>query len=652
MQLVRLRSTSLLALFLVTGCLMPSGSPREVERHDAKTFYSTTSFTGAAFSPDGKRLLVSCDESGIFNAYALDIENGALEQLTRSTTNAVFSVDFFPDDERFLYTSDQGGNELNHLYVQLPDGKALDLTPGDELKAMFVRWGADERSFYVLTNERDPQFFDLYRYRFGPVTAIEAAAKDEIAPGFQRELLFQNPGGYDISNVSRDGRWVALTKSNDNADSDVFLGRTDSPDAELLHVTPHTGKVQNSVADFSPDGRTLYLTSNEASEYDRVWSYDIESGKRELAFEDDDWDVSFYYFSEDGRWLVTGVNEDARTELGVQDADSGREVELPRMPAGDVTGVSFEEGGSRMAFYVNGDTSPSNIHVLDLGNRRHERLTSALDPAIAQEDLVEAENVRYESFDGLEIPALLYRPHPASRENPVPALVWVHGGPGGQSRHGYNATLQHLVNHGYAVLAVNNRGSSGYGKTFFHADDRKHGIEDLQDCIHGRRYLETLDWVDGKRVGIIGGSYGGYMVCAALAFEPQSFDVGVDIFGVTNWLRTLESIPPWWESFRADLYAELGDPAVDRERLEARSPLLHAAKIEKPLLVIQGKNDPRVIEAESEEIAAAVRKKGVPVEYICFPDEGHGFRNKENRIRASEAYVTFLDRYLKATPAN
>ena len=157
--------------------------------------------------------------------------------------------------------------------------------------------------------------------------------------------------------------------------------------------------------------------------------------------------------------------------------------------------------------------------------------------------------IRYPSYDQLAIPALLYKPHSASAANKVPALVWVHGGPGGQSRVAYNPDIQFLVNQGYAVLAVNNRGSSGYGKTFFHMDDRRHGEVDLKDVVHGRRYLEGLDWVDKVRVGILGGSYGGYMVCAALAFEPEAFDVGIDIFGVTNWVRTLESIPPWWTSF-------------------------------------------------------------------------------------------------------
>lgn len=616
--------------------------PREVPRHEAEAFFATTSISGADFSPDGRRILVTSDRTGVFNAWAQPAEGGPMEPLTTSTTDAIFAVAWFPADGRFLYTSDQGGNELNHLFVREPNGKAIDLTPGTELKAGFLDWSGDGRSFFALTNERDPKFFDLYRYS---IAGSAGPTATEIAPGYSRELIFQNPGGYEVNDVSRDGRMAALTKNRNNADSDVYLVDLSAP-GEFIHVTPHEGDVVHGVMDFSPDGLTLFYASNAGSEFDRVWAYELESKDRKVVFADD-WDVTAYQFSRDGRFLGTAVNADARTKLRVFDAKSGRELPLPVVEGSDVRGIVFESGKDRMAFYASSDVSPANLFVTDLAGGTPRRLTDARNPEIEPADLVEAEIVRYPSFDDLEIPALLYRPHQASPSSPVPALVWVHGGPGGQSRKGYNPMIQHLVNHGYAVLAVNNRGSSGYGKSFHHMDDRKHGDVDLQDCIHGRRYLEGFDWVDGERVGIIGGSYGGYMVCAALAFTPEAFDVGIDIFGVTNWLRTLESIPPWWEDFRESLYAEMGDPKEDKARLEARSPLFHAKNIVRPLLVVQGANDPRVLQAESDEIVAAARKNGVPVEYVLFPDEGHGFRNRKNRITASDAYVRFLDGHLR-----
>ena len=203
------------------------------------------------------------------------------------------------------------------------------------------------------------------------------------------------------------------------------------------------------------------------------------------------------------------------------------------------------------------------------------------------------------------------------------------------------------MNHGYVVYGINNRGSSGYGKTFYAMDDLKHGDADLDDCIASKQMLIDTGYVDADRIGIIGGSYGGYMVCAALAFRPDAFKVGVNIFGVTNWLRTLRSIPAWWESARNSLYKELGDPFEQEEYLTKISPLFHAENITKPMIVLQGANDARVLQIESDEMVAAVRKNGVPVEYIIFDDEGHGFRKKENIITGYKAILGFVDEHLK-----
>jgi dipeptidyl aminopeptidase/acylaminoacyl peptidase len=326
---------------------------------------------------------------------------------------------------------------------------------------------------------------------------------------------------------------------------------------------------------------------------------------------------------------------------------AGKQVALPQMPEGDITSVAIARSEKRMAFYHNGDRSPNNLYVYDFATGQASRLTNALSPEIDAADLVDAQVVRFKSFDGMQVPNILYKPHQATPDNKAPAIVWVHGGPGGQTRKGYSALIQYLVNHGYVVLGINNRGSSGYGKTFFTADDQKHGREPLRDCIEAKKYLASLPYVDGSRIGIAGGSYGGYMTLAALAFHPNAFNAGVDIFGVSNWLRTLKSVPPYWESFRQALYQELGDPAKHEKMLKDISPLFHAHKIKKPLLVIQGANDPRVIKPESDDIVQAVKKNKVPVEYVVFPDEGHGFTKKKNEVEAYSRMLKFLDQYLK-----
>jgi dipeptidyl aminopeptidase/acylaminoacyl peptidase len=288
------------------------------------------------------------------------------------------------------------------------------------------------------------------------------------------------------------------------------------------------------------------------------------------------------------------------------------------------------------------------LYTYNLKTKEQFKLTNVLNKAINADDLVTAKVIRFKSFDGVEVPAIYYLPHQASADQKVPAMVWVHGGPGGQTRQNFSSLIQYMVNHGYAVLAVNNRGSSGYGKTFFKMDDLNHGEKDLQDCVEGKNWLATQPEIDGDKIGIIGGSYGGYMTMAALTYTPEEFDVGVNLYGVTNWLRTLKSIPPYWESFRESLYLELGDPfSADSVRLKRISPLFHTDKVTKPLIVLQGSKDPRVLQVESDEIVAGVRKNGVPVEYVLFEDEGHGFIKKENQIEAYSKILMFLDTYLK-----
>jgi dipeptidyl aminopeptidase/acylaminoacyl peptidase len=606
-----------------------------VARYSAEAFYETTTYglpgeSGLAFSPDGEQLLISSDESGVFNVYALPVSGGDAVPLTASTDNAMFAVSLFPGDERVLFTFDQGGNELDHVVVRETGGELRDLTPGENLKADFLGWAGDGSHFYLVTTERDQRNFDVYRY----------ATAD-----YARELVFENPG-FQVAAISGDGRWLALEKPRTSADSDVYVVDLAATAPEPVLVTPHQGNVAHGVYAIMPDNETLVFSTNEHGEFNQAWTHDLLSGEKAPLIEAP-WDVSYVSYSTNGRYRVVGVNADARTEVTITDTLHETPLALPELPPGDLRSVRFDFDQRQVALIVNADDSPSNVWQIDLEGGTARQLTEALNPAIDPAHLVASEIVRYPSFDGIEIPAVLYKPHGASAANPAPALVWVHGGPGGQTRTGYSATIQHLVNHGYAVLGANNRGSSGYGKTFFHLDDKRHGEEDLQDIVQGRKYLESLDWVDGERVGVIGGSYGGYMVAAALAFEPEAFDVGIDIFGVTNWVRTLESIPPWWESFKEALYDEMGDPATDAERHRRISPLFHADNIVKPMLVVQGANDPRVLQVESDELVEAVRANEVPVEYIVFPDEGHGFTKKSNRIAASEAYVRFLDRYLR-----
>jgi dipeptidyl aminopeptidase/acylaminoacyl peptidase len=615
-----------LSLAIVSG--HARSQARQVTQYSIEDFLATTDYGGADFSPDHTKLLVHSNESGIFNAYALPVDGGKPRPLTTSTKESIFALEYFPRDERFLYTSDVGGNELHHIHVQRPDGSVQDLTPGTDLKATFMGWAQDDRSFFLGTNERDKRYVDVYEY--DPNT-------------YQRRMIYENKEGYDFADISPDRQIIALSKVVTNADTDIYLLDRRTGTRKLL--TDEAKPAQNEVQTFSPDGKYLYYLTDKDHEFMYLVRCDLRAGTVETV-QRTDWDIMYAYLSHAGRYLVVGVNRDARTELRMYEMPALQPVQLPVLPDADITGVSISRDERHLAFYASSSRMPRDLFYYDLSGGKPRQLTHSLSPKIDPQDLVEGQVVRFPSYDGREIPGILYRPLPANREARRPALVLVHGGPGGQSRIGYRAEVQFLVNHGYALYAINNRGSSGYGKTFFHLDDRKHGQADLDDVVAARGMLAALDYVDGRHIGIMGGSYGGYMTLAALTFRPEAFDVGIDLFGISNWYRTLQSIPPWWESFRADLEQEMGD-FNDVATLKAKSPLFHAQNIRRPLLVLQGANDPRVLKVESDEIVAAARANGVPTEYVVFDDEGHGFLKKKNQARGFQATLDFLDQYLK-----
>jgi len=593
-------------------------------------FYRNTSYFGASWSADRSRLLVSSNQTGIWNAYAIPVSGGAAQPLTRSTTDAVFAQSYFPHDDRILFTSDRGGNELTHVYVRNVDGTTRDVTPGEKLKASVLGWAGDDRSFFVSTNERDPKYFDVY---------------DITADSFRRTLLFRNDSGFTIGPISRDRRYLAAVKSRTTSDADIYL--VELKTGSVKNLTAHTGNVNNTPTAFSPDGTALLFLSDAGSEFASVRRYDIASGRTATVYQQS-WDVLGATYSKGGRYLVIGVNADSRAAARILDARTFAPVALKGMPDGLVRGVSISPNDSAFAFYASDGSVPNDLFVSSFAGTPR-RLTDALDARIARRDLVVPSVVRFSSYDGVSVPGVLYRPHQASAAAKAPAVVLVHGGPGGQSQVGYDALEQALANHGYVVFAINNRGSSGYGKTFFAMDDLKHGEADLGDVVASKRMLIETGYVDSARIAILGGSYGGYMTLAALTLQPDAFKAGVDLFGISNWQRTLSSIPPWWGAFRDALYAELGDPKTDSVRLRRISPLFHAERIKVPLMVLQGANDPRVLQVESDEIVAAARRNGVPVEYVVFPDEGHGFVKKENEIAGYSKVIVFLDKYLKGT---
>lgn len=600
------------------------------KQYAIEDFYDTKAINAAGFNKDETKVLINSNVTGIANLYELNIADTTSVALTKSKTESNYAVDYLPGSSKFIFSSDKGGNENTHLYLMnRKDASVKDLTPWPNSANNFIGWSLDKKNMYVSSNKRDVKYFDIIK--------LDTLSWKPI-------FLYKNETGLTPSVISKSERYIALTKEI-------------TTDKNELHIYDNKTKTTKKISSdkeanwipmaFEKNDSIFYYATNDDSQFSYLVKYNLNTGKSEKIFEDK-WDVNYMSLSENEKYHIVFVNDDGKNKVILFDHKTGKKIDFPDLKDGDVQNVIISNSENKLLLTVGSSTSSPNLYLYDIPTKTLKQLTSTLSKKIDQNDLVKAEVVRFKSFDGKEIPAIYYKPLQASENSKVPALIWVHGGPGGQSRIGYSNSIQYLVNHGYAVLAVNNRGSSGYGKTFYKLDNKDHSNGDLKDCIWGKKWLTQQNYIDSTSIGIYGGSYGGCMVLGALAFHPEEFKVGVNLYGVANWIRTLKSIPPYWEAFRAALYDELGNPYTsDSIRLKKISPLFNYQKINKPLLVFQGANDVRVLPVESDEIVAGVKKNGVPVEYVVYPDEGHGFQKKENQITTSKKTLAFLDKYLK-----
>ena len=591
-------------------------------------FFDNVSISGGYFSTDEEKIIFSSNQSGIFNVYEANIQTGKINQLTASNKESFFVRAYVPNSNDFIYSADNEGNEINHLFLRKEDDTVIDLTPNENEKSVFYKWSNDNQFLYYLTNKRDSRYFDLYKMKIG-----------QWIP----EIIYKNEDNFSLSDISNNEKYLLLSKSITTSENKFYLFDINQNKRIEISILPGS----YSSAGFSNDNKSFLYITDINNEFSYLNKYDIESMESSVIYETK-WDVMYSYLSKNEKYRIIGVNEDGKNSVKVIEVDSNVPIKFPSFNNENISSVSFSESEQKIRLTVGSSKMPNDLFVYDIEAETLKKITNSLNPKIDSKSLVSAQVIRYNSFDGLEIPAIYYKPLSASKNNKVPALVWVHGGPGGQSRMGFNSLIQYLTNNGYAILAVNNRGSSGYGKSFYKMDDKNHGEKDLQDCIWGKKWLQKQEYIDENKIGIIGGSYGGYMTMAAMTFTPDEFMVGVNIFGVTNWIRTLKSIPTFWEASRKALYDELGDPYTsDSIRLKKISPLFHADKVINPVMVLQGANDPRVLQIESDEIVEELIKNDIPVEYVVFEDEGHGFRKKENQIEGYRKIESFLDLYLK-----
>lgn len=588
--------------------------------------YST--YSDLAMSSNGRDLLLTGSTDDVKKLHVVNWKSGAARQLNMTDGGNLFAVSWFPKDGRMLFRTDGDGTELDRLGVRSTDGSWRLLDERSRAREVFLRWSADGEVFWTLSNERDPYSFDVVSYR---------------SDDYSNSIVFENTERWGVNDISPDGRWVALRRIIDNRRREIYLWDSSTPGISPRLISPHKSEGKDRILEFSRDSRYAYYVTNLESEFFYVSRYDLLENTHSIVLEPDA-DATDVRFSTSGRYVAFHFNRDAASNWVIFDAYNAKVVGKLEPDASVSTDLVFLADETGVVFVRENPSTPPQLSFSSLTGEVAQ-LPQPFDAAIPEHCLSEARRVTYPSDDNLEIPAILYSPR-VYAEN-IPAVIWLHGGPGGQSRMTFNSYFQSLANGGYAVLAINNRGSSGYGKTFHHLDDRQHGVEDVKDVLAARKYLQTLSHIDPDRIAVAGQSYGGFLTLASLITAPDAFQAGVDIFGVTNWVRLLKGIPSWWAERRAEFYAEIGDPKADKEMLNSRSPLMNAAKIKAPLLVIQGANDPRVPVAESDDLVAALQARDVPVEYLVFENEGHGFSRRTNQIRASETTLRFLDEHVR-----
>jgi dipeptidyl aminopeptidase/acylaminoacyl peptidase len=596
-------------------------------------YFKIVRISGASFNHDESLLAYSSDEGGRMDIWVRPVGGGPGKQLTR-VRGSIESFEFSPAADLLVFAADIGGDELMQLYFTDSSGKdPVPLFPDDsrEVRCDFVRWAEDGAALLYTSNRRDPKSMDLYEYE---------VASHNSTP------VWQSDGRLALAIAGRDLRRFILTEEVSDANTNLYL--LDRGGAEPTLLTPHTGDVVFAAMDLSPDGRTLFYTSDQDREFAALHAMDLASGESKQVMAPA-WDVFGARHSRGGTYFYTSVNNDGAPEITITEVATGRTVTLPELPRpGWVMPSTFSRTDRLMAARLESDVSARSLWVVDLRQGTARCLVDPLPPSLREAPFAPARSIRARSFDGREVPALLYAP---AGERPFPALLDIHGGPTSQSVRTFRPFTQYLVSKGYVVLVPNVRGSTGYGKTYTSLDNKDFGGGPLKDVLACKSWLVSNARVDESRVAIMGQSYGGYMTLAAATFAPSEFAAHVDLFGIADLKSLVESFPVYWASGAAYIYQKFGNPndPADAKYQHDRSPLYFADRIERPLLVIQGENDSRVKKDQSDRLVEAVRGRGVPVEYLVIEGEGHGFSKTENQLRALEAADRFLDKHLFGT---
>jgi dipeptidyl aminopeptidase/acylaminoacyl peptidase len=580
------------------------------------------------FSHDDELVAFQSDAGGRLDLWVKPLHGGDARQVTH-VEGFIGRFAFSPADDVLAYEADVAGDELPHLFLTDSNGSDPRDVTADYPKGrrtQFIEWAPDGKTFLYLSNLRDEKLLDLYEY--------------DLASGKSQRLWLAS-GALTLVAADREHQRFALSETLSDANTNLWLLTRGEEKPVLL--TPHDGEVRYVPLDFTADGKLLY-TSDEAGEFSGLYAIDLAT-KKSVALARPNWDVQWAAESLRHRFRGMDVNVDGTHHLSVQDLSSGKEARVPAAPLrGGWMPSTFSPGERYLAVFLITDAVPRTPYALDLSTGEAIKLDEPLPATLRKRPMAPAESVRIPSFDEKPVPAFAYKPS----GTPAGAVILVHGGPTDQAERVFIGLVQYFVSKRYAVLVPNVRGSTGYGKSWTRLDNKDLGGGPLKDVVACKWWLVANANVPDDKVAVMGGSYGGYMALAAEAFAPEEFAANVDLFGVSDLKTLVESFPAYWSADASFIYQKFGDPKDPRDAQyqHDRSPIYFVDRMTRPLFVAQGDHDARVKRDQSDRIVEALRKKGVPVEYIVLENEGHGFSRTESALRTFQAADAFLDRYL------
>ncbi len=624
---------SLKSSFLTDPQQVKSKPRQELATFSVEKLYMTRSIGETSWSPDGKQIAFVTNISGRNNVWLVPAQGGWPVQLTVSDQRQAAPV-WSPDGKWVAYQSDYNGNEQWDLFlVSTTNGDVTNLTNSPEVSEEAPVFSPGGKTLAYLEK---PKTRANYEIRLMDMLTRRSRA---LTSGTQKEWSYGRPVW------SHDGKRVVSTLTHANGrDSNIWL--IDPVTGNRTNLTEHKGEQLWIVDDWSADGKSLLVTSDAANGYENVALLNIAAKKVEWLTQQN-WETYGGNFSPDGSLATIVANVDGNTDLYLHDIAAGRSALLPlskgqNTPAGSNT--QFSPDGSRLMYYHNGPNAPTDVWIYDLHSKQSRQLTDSIVGGMRRDDLVEPFLVHYPSRDGKwEISAWVYIPYNMPRENKLPAIVYIHGGPQSQSVNGFNRQVQFLVNQGYVVIAPNYRGGTGYGQEFLKANQMDMGGGDLSDVLAAAEWVKKTGYVDPKKLVAMGGSYGGYLTMLAVTKSPDLWAAGVPTVPFVNWFTEFANEDPLLQELDR---ASMGDPVKDKDLWTDRSPIFFADKIHAPLLILAGANDPRCPREESEQIASAIRKNGGVAELKVYEDEGHGFSRIENQIDANKRIAEFLKKYV------